>query len=717
MNSLKSYFSPADGSGQRQQQPPTATVNMVELNGGGGAPSHPNKAFLGTGGANTPAPSAGTLTPGGNSEKVAPSSRSVRSSGLPRGDFRRNSGISIVDLKTDMMVQWLHNESLRRGYTAGMGDWEGVVLKKTKGVYTCYPPHLMQIEGGLFDMVSQMNVRVCLGFLYYLLMGAQMVVWFARAAANDLQCAITVCTRVVQTILSSRRTDMESIPLPDGLRVQVLPSIQDLPRAKAHHFCAFIQDVQMLVVWDDEPDKVLQRASNIEASLMEIIWGTGGDDDEEDGDEKGKIEDDQGITPEELERGENLETRPIRLGFACVVALTLALCISCLGLGARNIVIEILVDGNYVRLALIAAVPALVFCSLFFFQTIFSSLFQLFGPISAVYTNSKYYSGRSPRRLRGFETLPHVTIQMPVYKEGLAAVIRPTVQSLKQAISTYEMQGGTANIFINDDGMQLLEPELAQARRDFYEENKIGWVARPAHNPDGKKKDLPVFERRGKFKKASNMNYALHVSNRVEDKLKLVQRPPGWNMYDEAAAYEKALKEVIEEDEGRTWADGNIRIGDYILLVDSDTRVPKDCLLPAVSEMEQSPDVAIIQYSSGVMRVTNSYFERGVEWFTHLVYSSITFAVSLGDVACFVGHNAILRWSALQQIPYQDDHGYDKFWGENTVSEDFEMALRLQNEGYQIRFASYQGDGFQEGVSLTVYVPLYICFCCLELTK
>lgn len=34
------------------------------------------------------------------------------------------------------------------------------------------------------------------------------------------------------------------------------------------------------------------------------------------------------------------------------------------------------------------------------------------------------------------------------------------------------------------------------------------------------------------------------------------------------------------------------------------------------------------------------------------------------------------------------------------------MALRLQCAGYDLRFASYTGDGFQEGVSLTVYDEL-----------
>lgn len=192
-----------------------------------------------------------------------------------------------------------------------------------------------------------------------------------------------------------------------------------------------------------------------------------------------------------------------------------------------------------------------------------------------------------------------MTIQCPVYKEGLIAVIQPTIQSVKAAISTYEMQGGTANIFVNDDGMQLLSEDEARERQDFYDENNIGWVARPRHDPKGEHGE--AFTRRGKFKKASNMNYAMWISNRIEDKLSAIFRPESWTQTDEAQAYQKALCECVEEDQGRTWADGNIRIGDYILIIDSDTRVPKDCLLNAVSEMEHSPQVAILQYASGVM--------------------------------------------------------------------------------------------------------------------
>lgn len=345
--------------------------------------------------------------------------------------------------------------------------------------------------------------------------------------------------------------------------------------------------------------------------------------------------------------------------------------------------------------------------SQFFFQSLVGNVAQIIGPVNQVAENSKFYSGKAPRRLdREKDTLPHVTVQCPVYKEGLHSVIEPTILSIKAAISTYEMQGGTANIFVNDDGMQLISAEDAQARQEFYEEHNIGWVSRPKHNPNPQDGSEP-FVRRGKFKKASNMNYALWVSARVEDRLANIHRPESWTADDEAAAYKDALAEVIAEDQGRTLAEGNIRMGDYILLIDSDTRVPTDCLLDAVSEMEQSQNVAIIQFSSGVMNVTKSFFEKGITFFTNLIYTQIRFAVASGDVAPFVGHNAILRWSALQEIAYDCElDKREKYWSESTVSEDFDMALRLQTAGYLVRLAGYFGDGFKEGVSLTVYDEL-----------
>jgi hypothetical protein len=48
------------------------------------------------------------------------------------------------------------------------------------------------------------------------------------------------------------------------------------------------------------------------------------------------------------------------------------------------------------------------------------SLFQLAGPVADVMGNSRYHSAIAPKpeRHRDVE-LPHITIQIPVYKEGL----------------------------------------------------------------------------------------------------------------------------------------------------------------------------------------------------------------------------------------------------------------------------------------------------------
>jgi hypothetical protein len=46
------------------------------------------------------------------------------------------------------------------------------------------------------------------------------------------------------------------------------------------------------------------------------------------------------------------------------------------------------------------------------------------GPIAQYYQNSKYYSARPPRPNKQVDSnLPHITIQMPVYREGLDAVL------------------------------------------------------------------------------------------------------------------------------------------------------------------------------------------------------------------------------------------------------------------------------------------------------
>jgi cellulose synthase/poly-beta-1,6-N-acetylglucosamine synthase-like glycosyltransferase len=512
---------------------------------------------------------------------------------------------------------------------------------------------------------------------------------------------MTLSTRVIKIFL--RDLDKPYVPLPGGLRLQVLPNLGFLPGCQKHQFAAFIEDRGILVVWADNPRHLLERAAHIEKQLMQVTWDKSFT--QADGKKEGVVQVDE--VEADVEQSAGGSNRPLMMYMPVTSAFTLLLTFAALGGGWREVAFQTAVDGNYVRFAFILILIPQIWLALFFFQALVGDFAQVFGPVSQMAQNSKFYSGLPPKRLRrDAGPLPHVTIQLPVYKEGLDAVVAPTVESLKTAISTYEMQGGTANIFVNDDGMALIPAEDAQARRDFYDEHNIGWVARPEQTEEPDKNGREFF-RRGKFKKASNMNYAMWISVRVEEKLAKIDRSMGWSQEYEAIAYNDALSEVIVEEEGHMQADGDIRMGDHILIIDSDTRVPADCFLDCVSEMEQCPQVAILQFSSGVMNVTDSFFEKGITFFTNMIYTQIRYAVASGDTAPFVGHNAILRWTALQEIAYDCKlDGREKYWSEETVSEDFDMSLRLQAAGYIVRLGAYFGDGFKEGVSLTVYDEL-----------
>jgi len=53
----------------------------------------------------------------------------------------------------------------------------------------------------------------------------------------------------------------------------------------------------------------------------------------------------------------------------------------------------------------------------------------------------------------------------------------------------------------------------------------------------------------------------------MEDKLNALERHQSWSSTDEAEATAWALDQTIADmGDGVAWADGNIRIGDYILI-------------------------------------------------------------------------------------------------------------------------------------------------------
>ena len=147
-------------------------------------------------------------------------------------------------------------------------------------------------------------------------------------------------------------------------------------------------------------------------------------------------------------------------------------------------------------------------------------------------------------------------------------------------MQTYARQGGTSAIFVHDDGLQLISEEERKKRIQFYADHNIGWVARPPHS-----NEADGFKRAGRFKKASNMNYGLSLSLKMEVKLQELEAKErrGLMFEDDKSLEDMALDLAIEEvyEEGgrkwKPWASNAraLRLGQIILIVDSDTIVPE----------------------------------------------------------------------------------------------------------------------------------------------
>ena len=199
---------------------------------------------------------------------------------------------------------------------------------------------------------------------------------------------MTINTHAIQLFLSVQQDNHASIR--NGLAIQILPSVQYLPRCFKHQFAAFIRNQGSLVVWDDEPEHLVSRAAELESLILATIWN---------GDEMEEMEEKRENVPvnvvrvEDSEKENDLEAmapepRSIVLWNPTMVAGTLTLMCSALGLGIRSLALEIAADGTYLRLALLALLPIYFFMGLvsYFMSYFINSLLN----ILLVY-DAKYY--------------------------------------------------------------------------------------------------------------------------------------------------------------------------------------------------------------------------------------------------------------------------------------------------------------------------------------
>jgi hypothetical protein len=173
---------------------------------------------------------------------------------------------------------------------------------------------------------------------------------------------MTVNTNVISIFVSSQLGDIAS--LQGGLSVQILPSISHLSGCLKHQFAAFIRDRAILVVWDDDPEKIIEHTLRLETLLMMTIWNDGAN--YADNEKELTVERiDELASLDNLEQGLTYEEpRSLMFISPVIVAGTLILTLSTLGLGWRKLALEVAVDGNFIRLGLLLTSPIVFFVGL-----------------------------------------------------------------------------------------------------------------------------------------------------------------------------------------------------------------------------------------------------------------------------------------------------------------------------------------------------------------
>mmetsp|Transcript_26273 Transcript_26273/g.37335 ORF Transcript_26273/g.37335 Transcript_26273/m.37335 type:complete len:926 (-) Transcript_26273:55-2832(-) len=386
-----------------------------------------------------------------------------------------------------------------------------------------------------------------------------------------------------------------------------------------------------------------------------------------------------------------------------------------------------------------------------------SSFMKCFIPADCFRNNGKYHSVK-PEAKHPTDDWMSVTIQIPVYKESLQEVLGPTLKSCIKARDHYRNNTATScNIVVCDDGMMnllrdnfaaaemlwdsvqeshgkvtnintLLKPVPKSSRRHlkglrsknivevlhrmvYYYRCNIGFVARS------------TVDRRGKFKKAGNLNSHLRLVFGAQ------------NMAQERKAnFEDCIMDLAHNSDGSrsVMFGNNVNIGELIIVNDADARMQSPVIMKTVPEFLNDKSLGFTQHATKTMddQRGGTYFLNMLSTYTDALYQGHFLLSSiLGCHPPLVGHSVFLRSEAVRQcgrmrmlrkaqrwlknigLPFLDvaqvgvsnvnDENHTEYWSESHVSEDFELMIHLYNIGYSGRYVAYPDCEFQEGITRT----------------
>ena len=182
----------------------------------------------------------------------------------------------------------------------------------------------------------------------------------ARSDAEHGQCAITVSTRIIRMILS--RTQLPYIQIQHGKRLQVVPDFDALPFCQRNQSAAFILSHQLLVVWEDDPMRLIDRAQGLQDALVNMIWGNTLAYVTDNTTEKN-----MGIDADTLsikEEDDNVNPRRVIVFQSAYTSIAICMLTVAIGSGWRQVAVQQVQEPNWLRLLFLIPIPGQVWLSL-----------------------------------------------------------------------------------------------------------------------------------------------------------------------------------------------------------------------------------------------------------------------------------------------------------------------------------------------------------------
>jgi hypothetical protein len=287
-------------------------------------------------------------------------------------------------------------------------------------------------------------------------------------------------------------------------------------------------------------------------------------------------------------------------------------------------------------------IPAFFGLSSFFVFFAINIGYNILVPLPWIQTDSYYLSYNKSNNIfdkTSQETI--LTIQIPVYTESFDSVLRETFENALELAREYnKIHNTTINVFINDDGLFVVNENERNKRLTYYSnnQNELFFIARPKEN------------RAGKFKKASNMNFCLNIIENL--------RPNSLLFLSNFFNFE--FSSNIE----------TMKLGKYIFLLDSDSRIRmtnnENLLDSLIKEMEFDPAIGYLQLKTNARTLDRSLmspWENTISHFTDNIYDICFYtSCSNGYLSPLIGHNCILNWDIIREklfIPVESQVIYE----------------------------------------------------------